>query len=143
MYEFRPASQPDTPDIESGGLSCSPGMALAALVLSILAVIFCVIIYISLPLAAMAIVLALLSRGSGRLAGRARTGVVIACISIAVSLFLTGAGVLYIWRTPELRDYVKQLYEYYSGYEEEDPSLPQPEELPYTAPDEPDPGQMI
>ena len=133
-YDFNPGSAPEDEGTVSGGRCESPSMALASVILAILALVFNLVFYISLPLACLAIVLGLLSRGSSMLAGRARIGVITACVAIAINLIITAAGALYIWRTPELRNYIRQLYEYYSeyysGYPEYDPATPVPGTLP-------------
>ncbi len=115
----------------------SPAMESAAMVLAVLSLVFSWVIYLSVPMGATAIILALLSRGSGRIVRRVKTSIIMACAGIIVSTAVTGFSVYRIYTTPELRARMEQLIEYYSGYSS-DPLTDLTENETSTAADEPE-----
>jgi len=87
-------------------------LSAAALTLGILAVISCMILYISLPLGALAIILALLSRGGKPLAGRARAAIIAGVCAIGLTAGTTGYA-LYVYQTnPSVHMQVDYIVDY-------------------------------
>ena len=131
----------------------SRGLATGALVLAILAVPFFFLFYVSIPLGATAIILALLSRGRGKLRGRAKTATLIGTAAIAFSASFTVYLFVSVYQSPDLQRQIEQIVEYYFDYyglNEEDSLLPDEEksyqilgleeESEYTSPT---PGQNV
>lgn len=92
----------------------SRAMAAAAMVLALIAALLFFVFYISIPLAATAIVLALLSRGSGPLRGRAKTALTVSAIAMAASALVTCYTVVTIRSNPALRRELELMLNYYS-----------------------------
>lgn len=107
-------------------------MSTAALFCSIAAVVTFQLFFISLPLAGAAVILALLSRGNGPVAGRAK----IALIGSIAAFILTSAFTTYavrtVYKNPALRRQMEQLYEYYTGQSvgTQEPEAESPSENP-------------
>ena len=90
-------------------------LARGALVLCILSVFTCFFSFLCIPLGALAILLALLSRGKGRLAGTAVTAIIVSVFSITASAAATGYAVWKISSSPQLRQRFDAVMEYYEG----------------------------
>lgn len=102
-------------------------LAAAALILAFLAVPFFFLFYVSIPLGAIAVLLALLSRGSGKISPRAKLAAIIGTGAICLSLLTTAYMFITVYRTPELRTQIEQMIDfYYDLYdmEENDSSRP-------------------
>ena len=100
----------------SGDSMHNSPMAAAAFVLSIIAVVSLLFIYAAVPLGALAITLALLSRGRSRLFGKAKTAVTIALAAIIGSCFITGYSFYRVWTDPILKDRFSRFLDYYITY---------------------------
>ena len=72
-------------------------------------------IYISVPLGALAIILALLSRGPEKQLGKAKTAVSLGAAGIIVSSAVTGYAFYRVTTDPVLRAQMQQLVNYYTG----------------------------
>ena len=94
----------------------SPALARAAFILGVIAAISLVFIYIAVPLGALAILLALLSRGNHPLFGRARTAVTLGICAIIASSVITGYSFFRIWTDPVLKARFQQMLDYYMTY---------------------------
>lgn len=108
----------------------SRGLATGALVLAILAVPFFFLFYVSIPLGATAVILALLSRGRGKLRGRAKTATLIGTAAIAFSASFTVYLFVSVYQSPDLQKQIEQIVEYYFDYyglDEEDSFTPENE----------------
>ena len=115
-------------------------MATASLVCAVLALLTLQVFFISLPLGATAVILALLSRGTSPIHGRARIAVIGGAAAIAVSSIVTIVTVRQVYTNPQLRAQVEELYHYYTGQlpgiagstpesEEEQPLSESPQEI--------------
>ena len=85
----------------------------ASMVLGLLALFSVLIVYVSIPLAALSVITGLLSRGNGRLKGRSKRGVMIGGIALAVSLTITAATVGMYFTNSQYRQTVHELVDYY------------------------------
>ncbi len=90
-------------------------MATAALVLGIASVVTFQIFFIALPMSLSAVILALLSRGKGRMIRRAGTGLIAGAAAAVLSLSITGYAVYTVYTDPEMRRQFEVLYQYYTG----------------------------
>ena len=90
-------------------------MQSASMILAVLCIISSMFIYISLPLGAVAIVLALLSRGERKTLGKAKTAVTVAAAGMLASSAITGYAFWRVTTDPVLRRQMQQMVEYYSG----------------------------
>ena len=136
-------SGPNNPDDLSRlkGNVAKRNMATASMVCGIIALITMQIFFISLPLAGVSIILALLSRtDSGLPAGRARIAVICGAAAMVLSSLITVYAARQIYTNPQLRAQVEDLYNYYSGRlygtqdnaresEEEQPLSESPQEI--------------
>ena len=90
-------------------------MSTAALFCSIAAVVTFQLFFISLPLAGAAVILALLSRGNGPVAGRAKIALIGGIAAFILTSAFTTYAVRTVYKNPALRRQMEQLYEYYTG----------------------------
>lgn len=95
------------------------GFATAALVLGILSIVSVMIFYVSIPLAALAIVFAILSRGRyGKMATRAKAGIFLSLAGIILTVTLTIYAVItylpYI-QSGQFSQYLENYLEDYYG----------------------------
>ncbi len=90
-------------------------MATASMVCGIIAVISFQLFFISLPLAGAAIILALLSRQTGKVEGRARVALIAGAAAMVFTSLYTWYAIRTVYNDPNLRAQVEQLYNYYSG----------------------------
>lgn len=96
--------------------SGSRALATAAMVLGLIAAPLFFISYISIPLAATAIVLALLSRGDGPMHSRAKISLVVSGVALAASILATAYAVIAIRTNPLLRRELELMLDYFSEY---------------------------
>ncbi|MDO5346035.1 MAG: hypothetical protein Q4E91_09845 [Lachnospiraceae bacterium] len=108
-------SKPDS-DPSRQKPSGSPALATAAFVLCLIGGISFFICYISIPLAALAIILALLSRGDGKISVRGKIAVVISVLDIFISVFFTASAVYSVLNDPVQRRQFEALWNYYMDY---------------------------
>lgn len=133
---------PNGPDDYSRlrGTVARRNMATASLVCAIIALVTIQFFFISLPLGGTAVILALLSRGSGRVHGRARIAMIGGAAALVLSSLITVYAVHQVYTNPALRAQVEQLYNYYTGQipgitdkaaesEEEEPLSESPQEI--------------
>ena len=92
-------------------------MALTALILAVAAIITFQVFFVSMPLGISAVILALLSRGKGSMARRARVALCIGAIAASLSAAVTGYSVYTVMTDPQLRREFEKLYVYYTGQE--------------------------
>jgi len=90
-------------------------MRSAAMVLAVISILSSMMIYISIPLGAVAIVLAFLSRGNRKTLGKAKTAVTVAAAGMIASTAITGYAFYRVTTDPVLRRQMQQMVEYYSG----------------------------
>ena len=124
------------------GQEGSVKMATAALVLGIAAIMFIRQFFLSIPMAATAIILALLSRGGCAVSLRGKLAITIASFTIVFSASSTAYTIYQIYHDPALRQQFEKYLEYFEMIysEEADPSLwdPLPEQdTPNTVPSDP------
>ncbi len=106
----------------------SNGLSVAALVLSIVGVLT-MLFGGSVVLGSLAILLALLSRGSGRMSGQAKAAIGISIVSIVLGILLLAGALIYVFTSSDAqemyRDYLRyyedqldddDLYDYYNDY---------------------------
>ena len=72
------------------------------------------IFFISLPCAAISIILALISRGNGHLLPRAKAALCCATVAAILTTVVTSVSVYTVMHNPELREQIEQLYNYYT-----------------------------
>lgn len=103
----------------------SNGMTLAALVLGIIAIATGCCVYTSIICGALAIMLALLSRGGEMtMASRAKVGMILGIIGIVLGiLMLVAAVALAIVQFGGFENYMNSYMEYYNGIMNGDPSI--------------------
>ena len=108
---------PNSPDDYSRlkGTVARRNMATASLVCAIIALVTIQFFFISLPLGGTSVILALLSRGSGRTHGRARIAVIGGAAAMVLSSLITVYAVRQVYTNPALRAQVEELYNYYTG----------------------------
>lgn len=90
-------------------------MATASLVCGIIAVISFQLFFISLPMAGASIILALLSRQSSRVEGKAKIALIAGAAAALISCMYTWYAIRTVYNDPQLRAQVEQLYNYYTG----------------------------
>lgn len=90
-------------------------MATASLVCGIIALISFQLFFICLPMAGASIILALLSRSSTKIEGRARFALIAAGIAAVICSLYTVYAIRTVYNNPQLRAQVEQLYNYYTG----------------------------
>jgi hypothetical protein len=104
----------------SGGHS---GLETASVILGILGLLSCVILYFSLPLGALGILFALLSRGSRpHMSTRAKTGLGLSAAGLILTLTLTGTALYQnrdMFFSGKFQEQLKDYLEYY--YQEQEP----------------------
>ncbi len=106
----------------------SNGLSVAALILSIIGVLT-MLFGGSVVLGSLAILLALLSRGSGRMSGQAKAAVGISIVSIVLGILILVGAFIYVFTSSDAqemyRDYLNyyedqldddDLYDYYNDY---------------------------
>ncbi len=98
----------------SYGYSRNP-MATGAVVLGVISLFTCLVFYISIPCGAMALLLAILSRGKNKLPGKSKTGVVCGVIGMCLSLGITLASVWMVLTNAQMRAYMENYLRYYLG----------------------------
>ncbi len=94
-------------------------MATASLVCGIIALIAFQLFFISLPMAGISIILALLSRNGSKVEGRARIALIAAGAAAIVCSLYTWYAIRTVYNDPRLRSQVEQLYNYYTGQAED------------------------
>lgn len=97
----------------------SNGLSVAALVLSIVGVLtmmFCG----SVVLGSLAILLALLSRGSGRMSGQAKAAIGISIVSIALGILLLIGMFVYVFTSSDAQDMYRDYLRYYEDQLDDD-----------------------
>lgn len=96
--------------------SGSPALATAAFVLSLISGASFYIFYISIPLAALAILLGLLSRGDGKARSRAKIAIMLGVIDLAASSAFTATAAYSVFHDPDLRAQFEAMWDYYMDY---------------------------
>ena len=96
--------------------SGSLALATAAFILCLIGGATFFIFYFSVPLAALSIILALLSRGDGKTSIRGKIAVIISVIDIIVSISFTGYAACSIFNDPVQRRQFERLWDYYMDY---------------------------
>ena len=90
-------------------------MSTASFVLGLIAVLTFQFFFISLPAAGASIILALLSRSGPSMMSRSRIALMMSGAAVTASLLFTWYAVSTVYKSPELRAQVQQLYDYYTG----------------------------
>ncbi len=94
----------------------SPGMLVAARILSTLSILFFWMIYLAVPLSSLAILLALLSRGGKQRIRHLRFVLLKSSIALIISISITGYAYYQVQTDPELHDRFQAIMEYYMDY---------------------------
>ena len=108
----------------------SSAMETASMILAVLAAVFIWIIYLSVPLASLSVILALLSRGDRKASGRARSSILLAGGAAFISILITGISFAVIFSNDSLRSQFTEILSYYRSYyfpDEGTPADPQGE----------------
>ncbi len=90
-------------------------MATAAVVLGVISLITCLVFYISVPCGAMAVLLAILSRGRNPMPGKGKTGLVCGLIGMILSVVITLSSVWVVLSNAQMRAYMESYMQYYLG----------------------------
>ena len=116
-YQNNGSSGPEKPDDYNRfkATVAKRNMATASLVCGIIAVLSFQLFFISLPLGGASIILALLSRQSNRVEGRARIALIAGMAAMVFSCMYTWYAIRTVYNDPRLRAQVEQLYNYYTG----------------------------
>ncbi len=97
----------------------SNGLSVAALVLSIVGVLT-MLFGGSVVLGSLAILLALLSRGSGRMSGQAKAAIGISIVSIALGILLLIGMFVYVFTSSDAQDMYRDYLRYYEDQLDDD-----------------------
>ena len=97
----------------------SNGLSVAALVLSIVGVLT-MLFGGSVVLGSLAILLALLSRGSGRMSGQAKAAIGISIVSIALGILLLIGMFVYVFTSSDAQDMYRDYLRYYEDHLDDD-----------------------
>ena len=97
----------------------SNGLSVAALVLSIVGVLT-MMFGGSVVLGSLAILLALLSRGSGRMSGQAKAAIGISIVSIALGILLLIGMFVYVFTSSDAQDMYRDYLRYYEDQLDDD-----------------------
>ena len=110
-YDYNPNPEPPAPE------PAHSGMETAAIILGILALMGSTCFYLSIPCAAVGILLALLSRGrKEHMSNRAKTGLCISAAGLVLTVGLTSYTVYHykdLFSSPEFQQRMKDYMEYY------------------------------
>lgn len=112
-------------------------MATAALIVGIAAVLFFRIFYLSIPMAAISIILALLSRGGCVVSLRGKLAIIISSATIIFSASSTAYTIYQIYHDPVLRQQFEMYMEYFERLYSEDDDFSIWEPLPRQEEDAP------
>ena len=96
----------------------SSGMAMASVILGICSFIF-MLSGLSPVLGGLGILLALLSRGCGKLSSTAKAGLIASCCGLIIGTFVLGALTCALFRSLSTADYSDLLEQYYEEYSDE------------------------
>lgn len=94
-------------------LNSSRMFSSAAMILAIISLFTCMFIFISVPLAAAAIIFALLSRGCVRRSRQARSATHFAIAAMIISVIITGYSFYTVMTNPYYRMQFEQILRYY------------------------------
>lgn len=97
----------------------SNGLSVAALVLSIVGVLT-MLFGGSVVLGSLAILLALLSRGSGRMSGQAKAAIGISIVSIALGILLLIGMLVYVFTSSDAQEMYRDYLRYYEDQLDDD-----------------------
>ena len=97
----------------------SNGLSVASLVLSIVGVLT-MMFGGSVVLGSLAILLALLSRGSGRMSGQAKAAIGISIVSIALGILLLIGMFVYVFTSSDAQDMYRDYLRYYEDQLDDD-----------------------
>ncbi len=115
-------------------------MATAALIVGIAAVLFFRIFYLSIPMAAISIILALLSRGGYTVSLRGKLAIIVSSATIIFSASNTAYTIYQIYHDPVLRQQFEMYMEYFERLYSEDEDSSIWELLPRQEQDTPEPA---
>ena len=115
-------------------------MATAALIVGIAAVLFFRIFYLSIPMAAISIILALLSRGGYTVSLRGKLAIIVSSATIIFSVSNTAYTIYQIYHDPVLRQQFEMYMEYFERLYSEDEDSSIWELLPRQEQDTPEPA---
>lgn len=90
-------------------------MATAAFSLGIASVFCCTFFYIALPCGALAVLCAILSRGYAPMQKKCRIAIILGVIGMAVSIVTTATTLHSVLTNPQMRSYVEQYLQMYTG----------------------------
>lgn len=97
----------------------SNGLSVAALILSIIGVLT-MMFGGSVVLGSLAILLALLSRGSGRMSGQAKAAIGISIVSIALGILLLIGMFVYVFTSSDAQEMYRDYLRYYENQLDDD-----------------------
>ena len=98
----------------SYGYSRNP-MATAAIVLGVISLFTGMVFYISVPCGAMAVLLAILSRGKRPMPGKSKAGLVCGLLGMVFSIAVTLSSVWVVLTNAQMRAYMERYMQYYLG----------------------------
>lgn len=102
-------------------------MMTAALVCGIASLVTVAVIYISMPLGALAILFGILSRTESRMATRGKIGIVCGLAGLLLTITVTIGAMHHVFTDPDARSYLEYMLQIYTG----DPDLELGDILPF------------
>lgn len=90
-------------------------LATASLVFGILSLFLCSVIYLALPLGALAVIFALLSHTEYKMASKSRAGLICGLCGILATIVVTVAAFRFVLTNPEARSYLNYYMQMYTG----------------------------
>lgn len=90
-------------------------LATAAIILGILSLVTSMMIYISLPCGALAVILAILSRTSSPMTKKAKTGLICGFCGMAATVIITVSAFYYVLTNSDLRSLLEYYCQAYLG----------------------------
>ncbi len=118
MYDYQDSDRDSDSKGEGGNyakMNSRRTLSTISFVLAMAAVATFQIFFISLPCAAVSIILALISRSGRKLQQRARFALITASIGAALSISVTSMAIYQLIHDPELRASVQSIYDYYTN----------------------------
>lgn len=90
-------------------------MATASVVFGILALLSCLIIYVSVPCGAMAVIFAILSRTDRPMPQKSKVGLICGICGMISTVIITISSFYYVLSDSTMRTFLEQYYQMYTG----------------------------
>ena len=90
-------------------------LATASLITGILSIILCSVIYLALPLGALAVIFAVLSHTEYKMPGKSRTGLICGLVGMIATIVVTVSAFYFVLTDSTARSYLDALMQMYTG----------------------------